>query len=86
MIERVYAPLHTVKSIAPEVWVVDGPVVSFYGFRFPTRMTVCRLPSKKLWIHSPVSLTPALKTALAERGEVTHIIAPNTIHYWYMAE
>ena len=84
MEDREYHPLHTLKLIAPELWVVDGPSISFFGFHFPTRMVVCRLTNKKLWIHSPISLTPELKTSLEKLGEVTYIIAPNTIHYWYM--
>lgn len=38
-----YEPLIVLKSVAPNVWVVDGPHVGFYGMPLPTRMTIIRL-------------------------------------------
>ena len=48
-----YEPLNTLKPIATDVWVVDGPKVRFYGMLFTTRMTVVRLQNGDIWLHSP---------------------------------
>lgn len=72
----------------PELWLQDGPAVTgAAGFRFPTRMAVVRLPaSGGLWIWSPVALTEALRDTLAGLGEVTHLVAPNSLHHSFLAE
>lgn len=56
------------------------------GICFPTRMTVVRLPDGALWIHSPVPADPMLLRALAELGPVRHLVAPSTLHYWWLAD
>jgi len=85
-----YAPLGTLKPFAEDVWIVDGPEIrmNYAGIRmpFPTRMTVVRLPSGALWVHSPIAWSDALAGALAGLGPVRHLIAPNTLHYWYLPE
>ena len=83
-----YAPLNVLKPVAPEVWVVDGPEIRFgyLGLKlpFPTRMTVVRLPDGGLWLHSPTEPDEDLAAALAALGPVRCLIAPNTIHYWWI--
>ncbi|WP_336080456.1 DUF4336 domain-containing protein [Thalassospira sp. CH_XMU1448-2] len=80
-----YAPLDTPKQIAPGVWIVDGPVIRFQyaGLKlpFPTRMTIIRLQSGKLFAHSPIRLNETLRAEVDALGEVAYLIAPNTIHY-----
>jgi len=80
-----YAPIDTPKQITKDVWVIDGPIIGFQyaGFKLPfsTRMTIIRLASGKLFVHSPIRLNDALKAAVDELGEVAYLIAPNTIHY-----
>ena len=48
-----YPPLNTLKDIADNVWIVDGPAIRFGmpwpKFPFPTRMTVIRLASGELF-------------------------------------
>lgn len=85
-----YPPLNTLKRIADDIWVVDGPIIRF-GMRwpkmpFPTRMTVIRLADRHLFIHSPTPLTPALKAEIANIGQPRWIIGPNRIHYWWIPE
>ena len=77
----VYAPLDVPKPVAPEVWIVDGPEIRFYGMPFPTRMTVVRLAGGGLWVHSPTRLSAPLLDRIAALGEVRHLVAPNWIHY-----
>jgi hypothetical protein len=57
---RGYPPLDTLNRVADDVWVVDGPLIRFGSppmkMPFPTRMTVIRLGSGDLLIHSPTPL------------------------------
>ncbi|HET6321942.1 MAG TPA: DUF4336 domain-containing protein [Hyphomicrobium sp.] len=86
----IYPPINTLKSVAENVWIVDGPVIRFGlpwpKFPFPTRMTVVRLTSGDLFIHSPTPLTPPLKAQIETVGAVRFIIGPNRIHYWWIPE
>ncbi len=85
-----YEPVNTLKRVADEVWIVDGPVIGFryLGMRlpFPTRMTIVRLAGGELWVHSPTELTPALRADVEQLGPVRHLIAPNRIHYWWIGD
>jgi len=79
-----YEPLNTLKPLAENVWLVDGPMIRFYGLPFSTRMTVVRLENGDIWIHSPTQLTPELASEIESLGPVRHLIAPNWIHYAYV--
>ncbi|MGR3320376.1 MAG: DUF4336 domain-containing protein [Pseudooceanicola sp.] len=81
-----YEPLNTLKPVAPDVWIVDGPHIRFYGLPFPTRMTVVRLKGGGIWLHSPIRLTEALKDEIAALGPVTDLVAPSVIHYAYLGD
>ena len=74
------------KEFGPSLFVADGPVVSFYGFQYPTRMAAARLSDGGLWIWSPVGLTNALAEAVEATGPVRHIVSPNKIHHLFLAE
>lgn len=63
------------------IWVAEGPVVSFFGFRYPTRMAVIRLGNGGLFIWSPIALTPVLKAEVDALGPVRHLVSPNKLHY-----
>ena len=85
-----YAPLNQPKPFGHEAWLVDGPEIRMdYGpfhLPFPTRMTVVRLASGELWLHSPIAPDEILFAEIDSLGEVAHIVAPNSIHYWYMTD
>ncbi len=85
-----YDPLNTPKPFAKRVWIVDGPEIRMdvgpFKVPFPTRMTVVRLLSGDLWIHSPIAPDQALLERIEALGPVRHLIAPNSLHYWYMAD
>ena len=88
---QAYAPLNTLKPFAPDLWIVDGPEIAMrfplgLHFPFPTRMTVVRLPSGVLWVHSPIAWNDALGEAVAALGPVRHLVAPNTLHYSYLPD
>lgn len=85
-----YAPLNELKTVAPDVWIVDGPEIrmNYLGFKIPfsTRMTIVRLPDGAIWIHSPTALDGRLANAIEALGRVAYIVAPNTLHYWYVPD
>lgn len=82
---ELYEPINVPKSIADNIWIVDGPIVKMAMYRtaipFPTRMTIVRLNNGDLWCHSPIALTEDLKSTISKLGSVRHLISPNKIHY-----
>lgn len=85
-----YPPLDTLKRVVDDVWIVDGPVIRFGmpwpKMPFPTRMTVLRVATGDLLIHSPTPFTPALRTQIEAVGTPRWIIGPNRIHFWWIPE
>lgn len=81
---HLYLPIYTLKPFAENIFIVDGETVNFYGLPFTTRMTVVKLASGDLFIHSPIPLKSDLKKELDKLGKVKYLIAPNKIHYWYL--
>ncbi|MCB1388412.1 MAG: DUF4336 domain-containing protein [Rhodobacteraceae bacterium] len=79
-----YDPLNTLKPVVDDLWIVDGPVIRFYGMPFTTRMTVVRLPDGGIWLHSPVAPDPGLWAAIEALGPVRCLVAPNWIHYAFV--
>jgi hypothetical protein len=79
-----YPPLNTLKPVCENVWIVDGPIIRF-GMPWPkrslpTRMTVIRLRSGDLFIHSPTPLVASLKAEIEREGNPRFIIGPNRLH------
>jgi Domain of unknown function (DUF4336) len=74
------------QEFGPEIWVADGPIVSFYGFAYRTRMAAIRLSGGSLFVWSPVALSPALGCEIDALGPVRHIISPNRLHHLYLGE
>lgn len=85
-----YPPLNTLKPVADDVWIVDGPLIRFglpfLKFPFPTRMTVIRLEGGDLFLHSPTPCTPELRAEIEAIGKVRYLIGPNRIHYWWIPD
>ncbi|GHG87412.1 DUF4336 domain-containing protein [Pseudodonghicola xiamenensis] len=81
-----YEPLLTLKPVARDLWIVDGPAIGFYHLPFSTRATVVRLRDGGLWVHSPVRLSDPLRAEIAALGPVRHLVAPNWIHYAFVAD
>ena len=86
---RPYEPLDTLKPVADNLWIVDGPVVHmrYLGLRLPftTRMTIARLPDGALWIHSPTGDPATLRPALERLGRIAFLVAPNRLHTTWLA-
>jgi hypothetical protein len=77
---------HPLESIADDIWLVEGDIVSFYGFPYPTRSVIVRLREGGLWVWSPIRLTDDLVTELEGLGPVAHLVSPNKIHHLYLQD
>jgi hypothetical protein len=69
-----------------DLYLADGPVVSFHGFPYPTRMAVVRLSTGRVWAWSPIALTKELAAAVETIGPVSYIVSPNKLHHLFLAE
>jgi uncharacterized protein DUF4336 len=69
-----------------DLYLADGPEVSFFGFPYPTRMAVARLSTGRVWVWSPVALTDALAGAVEALGPVSDIVSPNKFHHLFLVE
>lgn len=76
----------TLQPFGENIWIADGPVVSFYGVPFPTRMAVVRLEHGGLWLWSPIRLDDELKREITNLGEPTVAVEPNKLHHLALAE
>jgi hypothetical protein len=74
------------ETFGPRLYAADGPVVSFYGFPYPTRMAVAQLSDGSAWVWSPVSLTDELARAVDAIGPVRHIVSPNKLHHLFLRQ
>lgn len=69
--------------LAENLWELNRPLKA-PGLRIDHRMSVLRLASGDLLVHSPVELDETLVTALTALGQVRHFVAPSLFHdmYW----
>ncbi len=68
------------------LYLADGPTVSFYGFPYPTRMAIARLSTGAVWVWSPIALTRELMCAVDAIGPVGYIVTPNKLHHLFLPE
>jgi hypothetical protein len=73
-------------EIDRDIWIAEGPSVSFFGFPYPTRMTLVRLSDGGLWLCSPTELSDALADAVAALGPVQHLVSPNKLHHLFLGQ
>ena len=73
------------QSLTDTIWHVAIPHV-FMGLHVGSRMTVVKLSSGGLLLHSPVPVNEDLAAELAALGEVKHIVCPNLFHHVFAAE
>lgn len=78
--EMLYRPLDTPKRLARDVWIVDSAI----GPGIPVRMTVIRLASGGLLLHSPTRFSAGLRRTLEEIGPIEHLVAPNSVHWMFV--
>ncbi len=71
--------------VTDSLWVAQIPLRT-YGLEIGTRMTVCRLSSGDLWVHSPINPDEELRPQLDLLGIVKFIIAPNRQHHFFIRD
>ncbi|MEZ5997625.1 MAG: DUF4336 domain-containing protein [Hyphomonas sp.] len=76
----------TLEDVDTDIWIAEGGVVDFYGFPYPTRSVIVRLPDGALWVWSPIALTDALKAEVTALGRVAHLVSPNKIHHLFLPD
>ncbi|WP_375257429.1 DUF4336 domain-containing protein [Citreimonas sp.] len=84
--EQGYPPFDMPKPVAENLWIVDARPIRAFGIPLPVRMTVVRLASGDLWLHSPTRFAPALLQELERLGPIRHLIAPNIGHWTFLAD
>ena len=82
-----YPPLDVTKPVADGIWIVDsGPLRVFGVLGLPIRMTVLRLASGDMLMHSPTRFDARLKAEIEAQGPIRHLVAPNIAHWSFLAE
>lgn len=71
--------------IADDVWTTARKQ-RFWGLETGTRMTVVRLRDGGLFVHCPVALDHATRTAVDALGEVRAIVSSSLFHHLYAGE
>jgi hypothetical protein len=67
------------RSITENLWVAESRL-RYLGVQIGRRMTVVRLASGGLWIHSPAPLDDALRRELGDRGPVKFVVPASDLH------
>src|SRR5215217_6077072 len=73
-----YPPLDVPKPVADGIWIIDsGPLRVIGLLGLPIRMTVLRLSSGDMLMHSPTPFDARLKAEIEAHGPIRHLVAPN---------
>jgi len=70
---------HVIRKLESNIWVAETEF-RFAGADFGNRMTLIRLPSGKLLLHSPIEFNELLAREIDLIGDVGFIITPNNFH------
>jgi hypothetical protein len=73
------------KQLAENLWVYEEPA-SRLGFEFGARMTIIRLASGEIFLHSPLEISSELKNEIDALGQVRFVVSPYRFHYLNMAD
>lgn len=84
MIENVRKYPLIAYPLSDRLWIQEYPV-RFGGARFNARMTVIRLDSGRLVVHSPGPIDDATFGAISALGEVGWLLAPGNLHHIHVA-
>lgn len=75
----------SLQPFGEEIWIADDRLHTL-GMTIPVRMTVIRLDERRLFVHSPLALSPRLRTQLDTLGDVRYVIAPNKFHHLFAGD
>jgi hypothetical protein len=56
------------------------------GLDLPVRMTVIRLSSGEVWLHSPTRWDRRLQNAIEAVGPIGHLVAPSAAHWVFIKD
>lgn len=84
--QATYPPLDVLKPVAEGVWIVDSGPIRVVGMPLPLRMTVIKLASGDLWLHSPTRFDDRLRREIARIGRIRHLVAPNIAHWSFLQD
>jgi hypothetical protein len=74
------------RPVGPDIWVAETPL-RMLGVQAGRRMSVMRLASGDLLLHSPAHLTEELRSALDDLGTVRYVVAASNLHgHLFMAQ
>ncbi len=73
------------EHLADHLWSIEA-TFKMKGVPIQTRMTIVRLSSRHLLIHSPIQLNEQIKGRLDFLGQVKYIVTPNLEHHLIMAD
>lgn len=73
------------RHIGKDLWVAETKF-KLFGIDFGNRMTIIRLSTGKLLLHSPVKISDGLLSSIRELGEVEFIVTPNNFHGLFVEE
>lgn len=71
------------KPFADEVWTDTRPA-AFFGVDCDSRMTIVRMATGGLFVHSPVGLDPETREAVDALGPVRAVVAPSVFHHLHV--
>lgn len=71
------------NTVDEHIWEVSDPL-QILGVEFGHRMTVVKLSSGDLWVHSPVALSDEILKEMGALGALRYFVAPSAFHdmYW----
>ena len=72
-------------QLAPNLW---HAVYKYNadGKESSSRMTVVRLRSGDIWVHSPIPLSRRMQSDISALGPVRYVVAPNRYHHLYVSD
>jgi hypothetical protein len=73
------------NQLDTNLWELERPLKA-PPLRVGHRMTVARLVSGHLWVHSPVEFDESVAVSLAALGPASHFVAPSAYHDLHWSE
>jgi hypothetical protein len=74
------------EQLDSDLWMATRPFPIFGAGDVGMRMTVVRLSTGDLVLHSPVRCEPELRSGLEGLGPVKHLIGPNKFHHLFLGD
>ena len=73
------------KEIKKDIWVAETKF-KLFGADFGNRMTVIRVGTGELLLHSPIKISDAILNSVRKLGKVSFIVTPNNFHGLFVEE